>query len=97
MDLAITATGYNTPALTESGTLPSGLRFTSTGNGHAAITGTPAKHTAGSRAITITAANQLGTTSQTFTLTVRRLARHWAGNGASRPEGQPANVIALAP
>jgi Putative Ig domain len=72
MDLAITATGYDTSALTESGTLPSGLSFTSAGNGHAAITGTPAKGTAGSRVITITAANQVGTTSQTFILTVRR-------------------------
>ena len=72
MDLAITATGYDTPVLTESGTLPRGLSFTTTGNGHAAITGTPAKGTAGSRAITITAANQVGTTIQTFTLTVHR-------------------------
>jgi hypothetical protein len=70
MDLAITATGYDTPVLTESGTLPSGLSFTSTGNGQAAITGTPAKGTTGSRAITAT--NQVGATSQTLTLTVRR-------------------------
>ena len=72
MHLAITATGYATPVLTESGTLPSGLSFTSTGNGHAAISGTPAAGTAGSRAITITATNQIGTISQTFTLTVRK-------------------------
>jgi YVTN family beta-propeller protein len=72
MHLAMTATGYPTPTLTESGTLPRGLRFTSTGHGHAAITGTPAPGTAGGRAITITAAtNQVGATSQTFILTVR--------------------------
>jgi DNA-binding beta-propeller fold protein YncE len=71
-DLPITSAGYDTPVLTESGTLPSGLSFTSTGNSQAAITGTPAKGTAGSRAITITATNQIGTTSQTFTLTVHR-------------------------
>jgi Putative Ig domain len=85
MDLAISATGYDTPVLGESGTLPSGLRFTSTGNGKAAITGTPAKGTAGSRAITITAANQFGTASRTFILTVRRLARHWARDGNLAP------------
>ena len=56
MHLALTATGYPTPTLTESGTLPRGLRFTSAGHGHAAITGTPAPGTAGGRAITITAA-----------------------------------------
>ena len=68
----MTATGYPTPTLTESGTLPRGLRFTSTGHGHAAITGTPVPGTAGGRAITITAAtNEVGATSQTFILTVR--------------------------
>lgn len=72
MDLTITATGYDTPVLTESGTLPSGLTFTSTGNGQATISGTPARNTNGSRAITITATNQVGTVSQTFTLKVRR-------------------------
>jgi YVTN family beta-propeller protein len=72
MDLTITATGYDTPVLTESGTLPSGLSFASTGNGQATISGTPAAGTGGSRAITITATNQVGTASQTFTLTVHR-------------------------
>ena len=70
--MRLTDAGYNTPVLTESGTLPRGLSFTSTGNGQAAITGTPARDTAGSRAITITAANQFGTAGQTFILTVRR-------------------------
>jgi len=72
MHLAITATGYPTPVLTKSGTLPSGLHFTSTGNGHAPISGTPAANTTGSRAITITATNEISATSQTFTLTVRK-------------------------
>jgi YVTN family beta-propeller protein len=72
MHLTITATGYPTPVLTKSGTLPSGLKFTSTGNGQAAISGTPAAGTAGSRAIKITATNQIRATSQTFTLTVRK-------------------------
>ena len=72
MHLAITATGYPTPVLTKSGTLPSGLHFTSTGNGQATISGTPAAKTTGSRAITITATNEISATSQTFTLKVRR-------------------------
>jgi YVTN family beta-propeller protein len=72
MHLTITATGYPTPVLTKSGTLPSGLHFTSTGNGQATISGTPAAKTTGSRAITITATNQIRATSQTFTLTVRK-------------------------
>jgi hypothetical protein len=97
MDLAITATGYDRPVLTETGTLPSGLSFTSIGNGQAAITGTPAKGTVGRRAITITAANPLGTTSRTFILTVRRLARYVQETETSRLEGHAADVIALAP
>jgi YVTN family beta-propeller protein len=72
LHLTITATGYPAPVLTKSGTLPSGLKFTSTGNGQAAISGTPAAGTAGSRAIKITATNQIRATSQTFTLTVRK-------------------------
>jgi hypothetical protein len=71
MDLTITATGYDTPVLTESGTLPSGLSFTSIGNGQATISGTPAARTVGRRALTITATNQLGVASQTLTLIVR--------------------------
>ena len=71
VDLAITATGYQTPGVAESGTLPSGLSFTSTGNGQAAISGTPAAGTAGSYAITITANNELGFTTESFTLKVR--------------------------
>jgi hypothetical protein len=46
--------------------------LTSTGNGHAAITGTAAKGTTGTRAITITAYNQLGNTTRTLILTIRR-------------------------
>jgi large repetitive protein len=70
LNLVITAKGYTTPALTESGTLPSGLNFTDSGNGTATITGRPAPGSGGSYQITITATNQLGTTSQTFTLKV---------------------------
>jgi hypothetical protein len=70
LNLAITASGYTTPAITESGALPSGLSFTDNGNGTATITGTPAAGSGGSYPITITATNQLGTTSQTFTLNV---------------------------
>jgi len=47
-------------------------RSPTTGNRTATISGTPAKNTNGSRALTITATNQVGTVSQTFTLKVRR-------------------------
>ena len=70
LHLAITASGDTTPAIAESGTLPAGLSFTDNGNGTAAITGTPAAGSGGSYPLTITATNQLGTATQTFTLTI---------------------------
>jgi hypothetical protein len=70
LNLAITASGDTTPAITESGTRPSGLTFTDNGNGTAAIAGTPAAGSGGSYPITITATNQLGTATQAFTLTI---------------------------
>jgi hypothetical protein len=41
LNLAITASGYPAPALSESGSLPAGLTFIDNGNGTAAIAGTP--------------------------------------------------------
>jgi large repetitive protein len=65
---SVTTAGYPTPALTESGALPSGVTFTDNGNGTATITGTPAAGTAGSYPITITATSTSGTATQSFTL-----------------------------
>jgi hypothetical protein len=63
----VTATGSPAAAITESGTLPSGVTFnTSTDT----LSGTPAAGTGGNYAITFTAANSVGSTTQNFTLTV---------------------------
>ena len=67
----VTTTGSPTPALTESGSLPSPVTFKDNGNGTATISGTPATGTAGTYPITITANNGVGTAAtQSFTLTV---------------------------
>jgi hypothetical protein len=66
--LPITPTGYDTPTLTESSNLPSGLSFTTNGNGTATISGTPAVGSGGSYPITITATNAYGSTTDSFTL-----------------------------
>ena len=67
----MTTTGNPTPALSETGTLPTGVTFTDNGNGTATLAGTPAAGTAGTYPITITAANGVGSNAtQTFTLTV---------------------------
>ena len=65
----VTTTGAPAPALTETGALPSGLTFTSNGNGTATIAGTPAAGSGGSYPLTITATNAAGKATQSFTLT----------------------------
>ena len=66
----VTTTGSPTPTLTETGTLPSGVTFSSS-NGTGTLSGTPAAGTAGSYPLTFAASNGVGTAaSQSFTLTV---------------------------
>ena len=62
-----TASGYPLPNVTHSGTIR-GLTYTNNGNGTATLSGTPT--TAGTYALTITAKNSVGTTTQAFSLTV---------------------------
>lgn len=75
LHLAIRATGYPPPALTESAPLPRGLTFTDNGNGTAIIAGTPAAGSRGSYRIAITATNAAGTATQGFTIIVARCRR----------------------
>jgi hypothetical protein len=64
---AVTATGFPTPTLAESGALPNGLTF----NGAAGlISGTPADGTARTYLITFTATNSAGSATLGYTLTV---------------------------
>jgi hypothetical protein len=67
---AVTTSGTPTPSLSETGALPSGVTFVDNGNGTATLSGTPAANTGGVITITINAKNTVGTTPQTFTLTV---------------------------
>jgi len=66
----VTTAAMPTPSLIETGTLPSGVTFFDNGNGTATLGGTPASGTNGKYPITITARNSIGTTSQSFTLTI---------------------------
>ena len=64
-------------SITQTGTLPSGVTFTSNSNGTATLSGTPGAGTNGSYPLTITASNGVGTNAtQSFTLTVNPGARH---------------------
>jgi photosystem II stability/assembly factor-like uncharacterized protein len=67
----VTTSGYPTPTLSSSGSLPDGVTFNDIGDGTATLAGTPAAGTAGEYVIEITASNGvLPNATQTFTLTV---------------------------
>jgi large repetitive protein len=68
----VTTTGFPVPSLTRKGALPSGITFTSNANGTATISGNPKATQDGTYVVTITAANDQGTATQTFTLTVNQ-------------------------
>jgi hypothetical protein len=66
------ATGFPTPTLSMTGTLPAGVSFVPDGNGGASISGTPQPGTEGTYSVTITASN--GTApdaTRTFNLVVK--------------------------
>jgi hypothetical protein len=64
----VTTTGYPTPSLGWSGTLPPGLSFTDNGDGTATISGTPTG--ASSADLAWEATNASGETTQPFALTI---------------------------
>lgn len=69
---SIKATGYPLATLTETGALPSGVSFVSTGFGTATLGGIPATGSAGTYPITITANNGVGSpATQSFSLVVK--------------------------
>jgi photosystem II stability/assembly factor-like uncharacterized protein len=67
----VTTSGYPTPTLSSSGSLPDGVTFNDIGDGTATLAGTPGAGTPGDYVIEITASNGvLPNATQTFTLTV---------------------------
>ncbi len=75
----VTASGFPVPALSETGTLPSGVTFTD-GTGSATLAGTPAAGTGGTYPIQITATNGVSPdATQSFTLTVAVPPSHLSG------------------
>jgi hypothetical protein len=64
----IQTSGFATPAITESGTLPTGLTFTDNGDGTATIAGSPAAGTQGITNVTLTATNQTSSAQQSLTI-----------------------------
>ncbi len=91
----VTATGFPTPTLSESGALPSGVTFVpATG----VLGGTPAAGTAGTYPITFTASNGVGSPAmQSFTLTVNRAPGADALDGFDPNADGPIRVVVVQP
>jgi hypothetical protein len=71
----VKASGAPTPALTETGALPSGVTLTDNGDGTATLAGTPASGSSDTYTFTITASNGVSPdATKTFTLTVNPAA-----------------------
>ena len=69
--MPVRATGFPTPAITEAGKLPPGVKFTAGKNGTATIAGTPAASAKGKTyIIQLTATSKAGSATQKFTLKV---------------------------
>ncbi|HJP77596.1 MAG TPA: Ig domain-containing protein [Pseudonocardiaceae bacterium] len=78
----ITATGYPKPTITESGSLPLGLKFSGGANGSATISGTPI--VPGTFKVTINAKSTAGTATQGLTISIA-----FAFNATTTPGGMP--------
>jgi hypothetical protein len=88
----VTTTGTPTAALSESGSLPSGVSFVDNGDGTATLAGTPATGSNGTYLITITASDGVSPdASQSFTLTVDGPPVITSANSTTFTEGAVGN------
>ena len=73
LTFTVTTTGFPTPALNESGALPSGVSFIDNGDATATLSGTPGTGGGGSFPVTLTVSNGAAPdATQNFTLTIAK-------------------------
>ena len=77
----VNTTGLPSPALTVTGTLPTGVTFADNHNGTATLAGTPASP--GTFPLTLTATNTAGSSTQSFSLTVSQPLGITSANNAT--------------
>jgi hypothetical protein len=81
-DIAIGVSGFPTPSLSLTGSLPTGLEFADQGGGVGLISGTPAASAVGTSSFQIDASNGIGTAAvQHFTLAVTPAVTGNGGGG----------------
>jgi sugar lactone lactonase YvrE len=92
----VTTSGSPAPAISQSGTLPSGVTFVDNGDGTGTLSGTSAAGTGGTYALTFTAQN--GTApdgTQNFTLTVNQAPSITSANSASFQAGSSGSFTVI--
>ena len=73
LSFQVTTSGFPAATVTDSGSLPSGVKFKASANGTATIKGTPAAGTGGTYPLTISVSNGVGSAAtQDFVLTVNQ-------------------------
>ncbi|MGA2231470.1 MAG: putative Ig domain-containing protein [Tepidisphaeraceae bacterium] len=88
--ITVTSTGFPNAALSETGSLPSGVTFVDNGNGTATLSGTPAATAGGTYVLTLTAANSvLPSATQTVTLSVDQAPAITSASSASFSLDEP--------
>src|SRR5262249_4744443 len=84
----VTTTGVPTPALSETGALPTGVTFVDNKDGTATLAGTPDAGTGSTYSLTITATNGVAPdATQTFTLTVNHAPTITSANATTFTTG----------
>ena len=84
----VTTSGYPSPAIGRTGTVPPGMTFTDNGNGTATLTGTPT--TGGSYPLSLTASNGVNpNATQTLTVTVSQAPAITSANSTTFTVGTP--------
>jgi uncharacterized repeat protein (TIGR01451 family) len=98
LSMTLTATGLPGPAISVSGTLPQGVKFTpGSYGGSATFSGTPAAGTQGVYPLTLTATNASAAATQSFTLTVLGTAPAFTSSTSGTVKvGQPFSAAVTA-
>jgi outer membrane protein assembly factor BamB len=95
-DFSVTTSGFPVSAISETGSLPSGMTLTDEGNGTATLAGTPQPAAIGAYPITLLASNGPGGATQNFVLTIGQSPEITSPSVATFTVGTPVSFDFLA-